>query len=283
MNTDKKYIELARRVLNTGEEVDDRTGTGTISLPHQQLQFDLSEGFPILQTKKVSFHAVKHELLWFLSGETSAKYLKDNNVKIWDEWLDSNGDAGKIYGHNWTNFAGFEDFAGVDQIANLIRDLKTNPKSRRMVVTSWNPEEMDSEFKVDFLALPPCHCFFQVTTHGNKINLMLHQRSVDVFLGLPFNITSYALLMHLLAKETGMDVGLLTMNFGDCHIYKNHVNQVMEQNYRFMDILSAYKLFDEPELVITPTPDKDKNPLECYDIELHNYNPMSAIKAPVSV
>jgi len=268
MKTDQKYLKLADKVLTLGEPTDDRTGTGTISLPHQRLQFNLADEFPIIQSKKVSFHSIMHELIWMLKGDKDIDYLRKNKVTIWDEWVDEYGGVGKIYGHNWRNFGN----TCVDQIANLVEDLRNNPKSRRMIVTSWNPTEL----RYDFVALPPCHCFFQVTTHGNKINLMLHQRSVDMFLGLPYNITSYALLMHILANETDMEVGLLTMNFGDCHIYNNHVEQMK---------LQVSRLNDTPENItsILIDPFSSVDDIEGDDITLQDYNHLPAIKGDVSV
>lgn len=261
-----QYLNLLLQLRNQSEEKrvtlkDDRTGTGTLSTFGHQMRFNLQNGFPLLTTKKVHFKSIVHELLWFLKGDTNTKYLEDNGVTIWREWQDENGDLGRIYGFQWRNFG------GIDQIQTLIDSLQNNPNSRRHIVSAWNVGELDQ------MALPPCHTLWQCYVANGKLSLQLYQRSADVFLGLPFNIASYALLTHLLAKACDLEVGDLIMTLGDAHLYLNHQEQADTQLSR---IPTPF-----PKLVI-----REKKNIFDYtfeDITLENYNPQPAIKAPVAV
>ncbi len=274
----KQYLNLLRDIMDNGTEKSDRTGTGTISVFGRQLRFDLNEGFPIMTTKKVHLKSIIHELLWFLSGNTNIKYLRDNGVTIWDEWADENGDLGPVYGFQWRNFNG----QGVDQIQEVIDTLKTNPDSRRMIVTAWNPAVLPDEKERDFsknvmdgkAALPPCHCFFQFYTANNKLSCQVYQRSVDTFLGMPFNISSYSLLTMMMAQVCGFGLGELIYVFGDTHIYMNHIGQVKEQLSR-----TPRKL---PEMCINPDI-KNLFDFKYEDFRLVGYDPYPAIKAQVSI
>lgn len=256
-----EYLNLCKDILEFGIEKNDRTGVGTRSLFGRQLQFDLGRGFPLLTTKKVHFKSVAHELLWFLSGSTNIQYLKDNNVSIWDEWADQNGDLGPVYGKQWRNWS------GQDQIATLIDQLRTNPDSRRHIVSAWNVAELDQ------MALPPCHCFFQFYVRGEYLDCQLYQRSADVFLGVPFNIASYALLMQMVAQQVEKKAGKLTITFGDVHLYNNHVNQLWTQLTR--------PAYDFPDILINKARDIFSYTID--DITLLNYKYHPAIKAPVAV
>ena len=217
----KQYLDLARLVLDKGIQKGDRTGTGTISHFGHQMRFDLSEGFPLVTTKKLHLKSIIHELLWFLKGDTNIKYLKENGVRIWDEWADENGDLGKIYGHQWRSWEG--DGVVIDQIQEVVDTLKTNPDSRRIIVSAWNVAQLDQ------MALPPCHCFMQFYVANGKLSLQLYQRSADLFLGVPFNIASYSLLLLMMAQVTGLEAGEFIHTFGDVHIYNNHIDQIKEQ------------------------------------------------------
>lgn len=217
----KQYLELARLVLEKGTQKGDRTGTGTISHFGHQMRFDLSEGFPLVTTKKLHLKSIIHELLWFLKGDTNIKYLKENSVRIWDEWADENGNLGKIYGHQWRSWEG--DGVTIDQIQEVVDTLKTNPDSRRIIVSAWNVAQLDQ------MALPPCHCFMQFYVANGKLSLQLYQRSADLFLGVPFNIASYSLLLLMMAQVTGLEAGEFIHTFGDVHIYNNHIDQIKEQ------------------------------------------------------
>lgn len=217
----KQYLDLARLVLEKGVQKGDRTGTGTISHFGHQMRFDLSEGFPLVTTKKLHLKSIIHELLWFLKGDTNIKYLKENGVRIWDEWADEHGDLGKIYGHQWRNWEG--DGVVIDQIQEVVDTLKTNPDSRRIIVSAWNVAQLDQ------MALPPCHCFMQFYVANGKLSLQLYQRSADLFLGVPFNIASYSLLLLMMAQVTGLEAGEFIHTFGDVHIYNNHIDQIKEQ------------------------------------------------------
>ena len=217
----KQYLDLARLVLDKGIPKGDRTGTGTISHFGHQMRFDLSEGFPLVTTKKLHLKSIIHELLWFLKGDTNIKYLKENGVRIWDEWADENGDLGKIYGHQWRSWEG--DGVTIDQIQEVVDTLKTNPDSRRIIVSAWNVAQLDQ------MALPPCHCFMQFYVANGKLSLQLYQRSADLFLGVPFNIASYSLLLLMMAQVTGLEAGEFIHTFGDVHIYNNHIDQIKEQ------------------------------------------------------
>ena len=217
----KQYLDLARLVLEKGVQKGDRTGTGTISHFGHQMRFDLSEGFPLVTTKKLHLKSIIHELLWFLKGDTNIKYLKENGVRIWDEWADENGNLGKIYGHQWRSWEG--DGFTIDQIQEVVDTLKNNPDSRRIIVSAWNVAQLDQ------MALPPCHCFMQFYVANGKLSLQLYQRSADLFLGVPFNIASYSLLLLMMAQVTGLEAGEFIHTFGDMHIYNNHIEQIKEQ------------------------------------------------------
>ena len=259
----KPYLDLVEHVLDHGERREDRTGTGTLSVFGHQMRYDLREGFPLLGAKRTHFHSIKAELLWFLSGETNVRWLRDQGVTIWDEWADEDGDLGPVYGAQW------RDFGGVDQIASVIDSIKTNPYSRRHVVTAWNPGEVED------MALPPCHVMFQfyVSTEG-ELSCHLYQRSADIFLGVPFNIASYALLTHMVAQVTGLKVGEFVHTLGDAHIYLNHIDQCREMLRR--------GLRPRPELVLSP----DVTRIDSFtmdDITVVGYEPYPAIKGEVAV
>lgn len=272
------YLKLMKKVLNEGIYKSDRTGTGTYSLFAEQLRFDLSKGFPLLTTKKVHLKSIIHELLWFLSGSTNIKYLTDNGVTIWNEWADKDGELGPVYGKQWRKWDTFVvNWAGaypqleiepLDQIANLINDLKNNPDSRRLIVTAWNPADVPN------CKLPPCHCFFQCYVSRGKLSLHLTQRSADLFLGVPFNIASYALLTYMLAQVTGLEVGELVITFGDVHIYSNHKDQCELQLHRTP--------FALPTLQINSLVDNINN-FKYDDFKLMGYQSHAAIKADVAV
>lgn len=243
MNT--QYEDLLKKVLNKGAEKSDRTGTGTFSLFGQQLRYDLSEGFPLITTKKIFKKGIIHELLWFLSGSTNIKYLNDNDVHIWDEWADDEGELGPVYGAQWRLWNYCDPNAvPVDQIKSVLHTLKTNPDDRRMLVTAWNPSELHLQ------ALPPCHVMFQFYVANGKLSCHLYQRSCDLFLGVPFNIASYALLTHMFAQQADLDVGEFVWTGGDCHIYMNHVEQVLTQLSRTvlpfpkLHLVKAKSIFD---------------------------------------
>ncbi|MBG9767821.1 thymidylate synthase [Bacillus vallismortis] len=215
----KQYKDLCRHVLEHGEEKGDRTGTGTVSTFGYQMRFHLQDGFPMLTTKKLHFKSIAHELLWFLKGDTNVRYLQENGVRIWNEWADENGELGPVYGSQWRSWQG-ADGETVDQISRLIEDIRTNPNSRRLIVSAWNVGEIDK------MALPPCHCLFQFYVSDGKLSCQLYQRSADVFLGVPFNIASYALLTMMVAHVTGLEPGEFIHTFGDVHIYQNHIEQI---------------------------------------------------------
>ncbi|VAX04269.1 Thymidylate synthase [hydrothermal vent metagenome] len=249
----KQYLDLMRRARDHGTGKEDRTGTGTLSVFGHQMRFDLAEGFPMVTTKKLHLKSIIHELLWFLTGDTNIKYLQDNGVKIWDDWADGNGDLGPVYGHQWRSWPtpGGET---VDQISNLVEMIKTNPDSRRLIVSAWNVAD------VDHMALPPCHCLFQFYVADGKLSCQLYQRSADIFLGVPFNIASYALLTQMLAQVCGLKVGDFIHTFGDAHLYRNHLEQVDVQLNREPKPLPIMKMnpdvtdifgftFDDFELV----------------------------------
>ena len=263
----KQYLDLLRYVKNNGIKKEDRTGTGTLSTFGYQMRFDLDSGFPLLTTKKIHLKSVIHELLWFLTGDTNIKYLKDNGVSIWDEWADKNGNLGPVYGSQWRSWP-TSNGKSIDQIKNLIEGIKKNPDSRRLIVSAWNVSEIDN------MKLPPCHAFFQFYIANNKLSCQLYQRSADIFLGVPFNIASYALLTKMIAQVCNLKCGDFVHTLGDAHIYLNHIEQVNEQLGRIPKIL--------PEININPLI-KDIFEFKYKDFELINYNPDPLIKAPVAV
>ena len=263
----KKYLELCRHVLENGAEKDDRTGTGTISTFGYQMRFDLSEGFPLITTKKLHLKSIIHELLWFLKGDTNVKYLQENGVRIWNEWADENGDLGPIYGYQWRSWTA-ADGRTIDQISEVIEQIKNNPNSRRLIVNAWNVGDLDK------MALPPCHTFFQFYVANGKLSCQLYQRSADLFLGVPFNIASYALLTMMVAQVTGLKPGEFVHTFGDVHIYKNHIEQVKLQLTREPRPL--------PKMKINPNV-KSIFDFKYEDFVLEGYDPHPHIKGEVSV
>ena len=263
----RQYLDLLNHVLEHGDKKEDRTGTGTISVFGYQMRFDLSKKFPLLTTKKVHLKSVIHELLWFLKGSTNIGYLKENGVSIWDEWADENGDLGPVYGSQWRSWQ-TSDGRTIDQISNLIENIKNNPDSRRLIVSAWNVGEVDK------MKLPPCHCFFQFYVANDKLSCQLYQRSADIFLGVPFNIASYALLTLMIAQVTNLVPGEFVHTLGDAHIYSNHIEQVKQQLSR-----EAKEL---PIMRINPHV-KDIFSFKYEDFEILNYDPHPLIKAPVAV
>ena len=265
----KQYLELLDHIIDNGVDKGDRTGTGTRSVFGHQMRFDLSKGFPLLTTKKLHLKSIIHELLWFLKGDTNVKYLQDNGVKIWDEWADEDGNLGPVYGAQWRRWGGYMDkSANTDQIANLVNDIKRNPNSRRHIVSAWNVED------IDIMALPPCHCLFQCYVANGKLSLHLYQRSTDVFLGLPFNVASYALLTMMLAQVCDLDVGEFIWTGGDTHLYSNHFEQAKLQLSR--------QTFDLPTMYINPYVNSiDEFTFD--DFTLANYECHPGIKAPIAV
>ncbi|MEK9559990.1 MAG: thymidylate synthase [Flavobacteriaceae bacterium] len=273
----KAYHDLLKHILENGTEKTDRTGTGTKSVFGYQMRFDLSEGFPMVTTKKVHLKSIIYELLWFLKGDTNINYLTENGVRIWNEWADDNGDLGPVYGHQWRNW----NSEGIDQIKEVIHTLKTNPDSRRMLVSAWNPSVMPDTSKPfaenvanGKAALPPCHAFFQFYVADNKLSCQLYQRSADVFLGVPFNIASYALLTLMVAQVCGLEAGDFVHTFGDVHIYSNHREQVDLQLSRDCRPLPTMKL--NPAI-------KNIDDFTFEDFELIGYDPHPTIKAPVAI
>lgn len=267
MSRSDQYETFMRDVFEHGVEKSDRTGVGTRSMFGYQMRFNLQEGFPLVTTKKLHLRSIIHELLWFLHGDSNVKYLHDNKVTIWDEWADANGDLGPIYGVQWRHWE-TSDGGYIDQISNLIHQIKTNPDSRRLVVSAWNVGEIDK------MALPPCHMFFQFYVAQGKLSCQLYQRSCDIFLGVPFNIASYSLLTHMIAQQCDLDVGDFIWTGGDCHIYNNHFEQVKLQLSR--------EPRPYPKLIIKRRPDSifDYN---FEDFEIVDYDPWPAIKAPIAV
>jgi thymidylate synthase len=259
----RNYLGLLKDVLENGEEREDRTGTGTRSLFGAQLRFDLAEGFPLVTTKKVHVRSIIHELLWFLRGETNIRYLRENKVTIWDEWADKEGNLGPVYGSQW------RDWGGIDQIAKVVHEIRTNPSSRRLIVSAWNVSDLDK------MALPPCHLMFQFYVHGNeRLSCQMYQRSADLFLGVPFNIASYALLTLMVAQVTHLRPGHLVHTFGDVHLYRNHLEQARLQMSREPKAL--------PTMKITPNV-RSIFEFEFKDFSLEGYDPHPAIPAPISV
>lgn len=263
----KQYHDLLRHILDNGTKKEDRTGTGTVSCFGYQMRFDLSEGFPVLTTKKLHLRSIIHELLWFLKGDTNIQYLKDNGVRIWDEWADEDGNLGPVYGYQWRSWPN-PDGTHTDQIVKLIDQLKNKPDSRRHIVSAWNPSFIDD------MALPPCHCLFQFYVADNKLSCQLYQRSADTFLGVPFNIASYALLTLMLAQVCGYEPGEFVHTFGDVHLYNNHIEQAELQLTRDFRAL--------PTMSINPNV-TDLFDFKFEDFELKNYDPHPHIKAAVSV
>lgn len=263
----QNYLHLLQHILDNGTDKTDRTGTGTRSVFGYQLRYDLSEGFPLVTTKKVHLKSIIYELLWFLKGDTNIKYLTDNGVSIWNEWADENGDLGPVYGAQWRSWAG-ADGKVVDQFSEVIEQIKKNPDSRRLIVSAWNAAEIPN------MALAPCHALFQFYVADGKLSLQLYQRSADVFLGVPFNIASYALLLMMVAQVTGLEVGDYVHTFGDVHIYNNHFEQVNKQLSRDPRPLPVMKL--NPEI-------KDIFGFDFEDFTLENYDPHPGIKAPVAI
>ncbi len=262
----KQYLDLLRHIQETGLDRGDRTGTGTRSVFGYQMRFDLSDGFPLLTTKKLHVRSIIYELLWFLRGETNVGWLRENGVTIWDEWADENGDLGPVYGSQWRNWPDGRE--GIDQIAKVIHSIRTNPNSRRHVVSAWNPAEVDN------MALPPCHCLFQFHVGDGKLSCHLYQRSGDVFLGVPFNIASYALLTHMIAHLCDLEAGTFVHSLGDVHLYNNHREQAAEQLRRSPGPLPRL------EIVRKVT---DINDFVFEDFSISNYAAAPAIKAPISV
>ena len=263
----KQYHDLMRLVMKEGSEKGDRTGTGTRSIFGHQFRFDLSKGFPLITTKKVHLRSIIHELLWFLAGDTNIKYLNENKVSIWDEWADKNGELGPVYGAQWRSWPAADGIT-VDQISNLIHDIKINPNSRRLIVSAWNVSEIAK------MALPPCHCLFQFYVANGKLSCQLYQRSADIFLGVPFNIASYALLTLMIAQVTDLKPGDFIHTFGDAHLYVNHLDQAVEQLSREPRPLPEMRL--NPEVA-------DIFAFSFDDFILSGYNPYPHIPAPVAV
>ena len=263
----KQYLDLMQKVLNEGQEKSDRTGTGTLSIFGHQMEFDLSDGFPLVTTKKVHLKSIVHELIWFLQGSTNISYLKENGVSIWDEWADEKGDLGPVYGAQWRSWPDGNN-GTIDQIQNLIQGIKTNPDSRRHIVSAWNPA------LVDEMALPPCHSLFQFYVVNEELSCQLYQRSADIFLGVPFNIASYALLTHMVAHVCNLKAGKFVHTFGDAHLYLNHLDQAKLQLSRDTKTLPQLKLNSEVKNIFD---------FKFEDIEIINYESHPSISAPIAV
>ncbi|MDH3480630.1 MAG: thymidylate synthase [Gammaproteobacteria bacterium] len=263
----QQYLDMMRLVRDTGVRKDDRTGTGTLSIFGHQMRFDLGQGFPLVTTKKLHTRSIIHELLWFLSGDSNIAYLKENGVSIWDEWADENGELGPVYGVQWRNWP-TPDGGSIDQIARIVQQLCETPDSRRIILSAWNVAEIDN------MALPPCHCLFQFYVAEGKLSCQLYQRSCDIFLGVPFNIASYALLTHMLAQQADLGVGDFVWTGGDCHLYSNHLEQAEEQLGR--------KPLPLPRLVIKRRPETIFD-YRYEDFDILNYESHPHIKAAVAV
>ena len=263
----KQYLDLLQRIVNEGTRKEDRTGTGTLSVFGHQMRFSLEEGFPLLTTKKLHLKSIIYELLWFLKGDTNVKYLQENGVRIWNEWADENGELGPVYGHQWRSWPNYNG-GHIDQIQDIVNALKNNPDSRRMIVSAWNVAEVDQ------MTLPPCHCLFQFYVANGKLSLQLYQRSADTFLGVPFNIASYALLTMMMAQVSGLKPGDFIHTTGDTHLYLNHLEQAKEQLKRTPRTL--------PRMVINPNVTSIFD-FKYDDFTLEGYDPLPHIKAEVSV
>ena len=263
----KQYQDLLKRILKEGVKREDRTGVGTLSIFGHQMHFNMADGFPLLTTKKLHLKSIIYELLWFLKGDTNVKYLQEHGVKIWNEWADENGDLGPVYGHQWRSWPDYKG-GSIDQIKNVLDLIKHSPSSRRMLVTAWNPAEVDE------MALPPCHCLFQFYVAEGKLSLQLYQRSADTFLGVPFNIASYSLLLYMMAQVTGLEVGEFIHTTGDTHIYLNHIEQVKLQLTRTPRPL--------PKIIINPDV-KDLFSFHYDDFKIEDYNPYPHIPGTVAV
>ncbi len=263
----RQYLDLLSHVMENGSDRGDRTGTGTRAVFGYQMRFDLAAGFPVLTTKKLHLKSIIHELLWFLAGDTNIKYLKDNGVSIWDEWADENGNLGPVYGSQWRSWPA-PDGRRIDQIANVVESIRTNPNSRRHIVSAWNPAEVDE------MALPPCHCLFQFHVSDGKLSCQLYQRSADIFLGVPFNIASYALLTMMVAQVTGLEPGEFIHTLGDAHLYHNHFEQAREQLTRRPGPLPT--MWINPEV-------RDIFGFRYEDFRLENYQAAPTIRAPIAV
>lgn len=263
----KQYLDLCRHILETGTDKSDRTGTGTRSVFGYQMRFDLNEGFPVVTTKKLHLRSIIHELLWFISGDTNIKYLKENKVSIWDEWADENGDLGPVYGYQWRSWPN-PDGSSTDQLSNLVEQIKTNPDSRRHIISAWNVSFIEK------MALPPCHTLFQFYVADGRLSCQLYQRSADVFLGVPFNIASYALLTMMMAHVSGLELGDFVHTFGDAHIYSNHFDQVKLQLTREPRALPIMKINQDVKSIFD---------FKFEDFELSGYDPHPHIKGAVAV
>jgi len=263
----KEYLDMMRHVRENGTFKEDRTGTGTYSVFGHQMRFDLSKGFPMVTTKKLHLRSIIHELLWFLNGDTNIKYLKDNGVRIWDEWADENGDLGHVYGYQWRSWP-TPDGRHIDQISQVVEQIKNTPDSRRIIVSAWNVGELDN------MALPPCHAFFQFYVADGKLSCQLYQRSADIFLGVPFNIASYSLLVHMMAQQCGLEVGDFVWTGGDVHLYSNHLEQADLQLTREPLPLPQLKIARKPESIFD---------YKFEDFIIEGYESHEHIKAPVAV
>lgn len=264
----KQYLDLCRHILDNGVEKGDRTGTGTLSTFGYQMRYDLAEGFPLLTTKRVAWKSVAHELLWFLSGDTNVKYLRDNGVTIWDEWASESGELGPVYGEQWRSWWSWDGDFGMDQIESVIEEIRSNPDSRRLIVNAWNVSDLHQ------MALPPCHFAFQFYVANRKLSCQLYQRSGDVFLGIPFNIASYSLLTHMIAHVTGLQVGEFVHTIGDAHIYTNHIEQIKTQLQR------------EPRELPTLSITKDTGDIDALTFEdfvINGYDPHPKLSGKVAV
>ncbi len=264
----RQYLDLLEYVLEKGDERGDRTGTGTKSVFGWQMRFDLQEGFPALTTKKLHLRSIIHELLWFIQGDTNIKYLRENGVSIWDEWADEQGDLGPVYGQQWRRWKTPEEGRVIDQLADVIKAIRNNPESRRLIVSAWNPSDIPN------MALPPCHCLFQFYVSNGKLSCQLYQRSADIFLGVPFNIASYALLTHMMAHVSGLEVGDFVHSLGDAHLYLNHVEQARLQLGRKPGPLPQLELINPPDTLAE---------FRFEHIKLNGYEAAPSISAPIAV